>query len=78
MTDTVPQYLPGTHTAMSRDEALAILDRLVSHLRNETTDMSPEQMQIPISDYLDEDLWEREVKEIFHQIPLPVCTSAEL
>ena len=25
-----------------------------------------------------EELWEREVKEIFHAIPLPVCTSAEL
>lgn len=78
MTDTVPQYRAGTHTAMSREEALAILDRLVSHLRNGTTDMAPEQMEIPISYYLDQELWEREVKEIFHAIPLPVGTSAEL
>jgi phenylpropionate dioxygenase-like ring-hydroxylating dioxygenase large terminal subunit len=78
MTDTVPQYLAGGHTAMSREEALSILDRLVSHLRNGTTDMAPGQMEIPISYYLDEELWEREVKEIFHAIPLPVCTSAEL
>jgi phenylpropionate dioxygenase-like ring-hydroxylating dioxygenase large terminal subunit len=78
MTDTVPQYQSGAHTAMSRDEALSILDRLVSHLRNGTTDMAPDQLEIPISYYLDEELWEREIKEIFHVIPLPVCTSAEL
>ncbi len=78
MTDTVPQYLSGTHAAMSRDEAMAILDRLVEHLRNGTTDMAPEQMQIPISYYLDRDEWEREIQTVFHRIPLPVCTSAEL
>ena len=78
MTDTVPQYRAGAHTAMSREEALSILDRLVGHLRNGTTDMAPEQMEIPISYYLDQELWEREIKEIFHAIPLPVCTSAEL
>jgi|AntAceMinimDraft_1070359.scaffolds.fasta_scaffold00073_36 phenylpropionate dioxygenase-like ring-hydroxylating dioxygenase large terminal subunit len=78
MTDTLPQYQSGAHTAMNREEAMSILDRLVSHLRNQTTDMAPEQLKIPISDYLDQDLWEREIKEIFHTIPLPVGTSAEL
>ena len=78
MTDTVPQYLPGAHTAMSREEALSILDRLTEHLRNGTTDMAPEQLEIPISYYLDQDQWQREIQEIFHRIPLPVCTSAEL
>lgn len=78
MTDTLPQYSAGTHSAMSRDEAMSILDRLVSHLRNQTTDMAPEQLKVPISDYLDQDLWEREIKEIFHAIPLPVGTCAEL
>ena len=78
MTDTIPQYVAGAHTAMTREEALSILDRLVAHLRNGTTDMAPEQLEIPISYYLDKELWEREVKEIFHMIPLPVCTSAEL
>jgi phenylpropionate dioxygenase-like ring-hydroxylating dioxygenase large terminal subunit len=78
MTDTVPQYRAGGHTAMSREEALSILDRLVSHLRNGTTDMAPEQLRVPIASYLDEELWEREIREIFHVIPLPVGTSAEL
>lgn len=78
MTDTVPQYLAGSHTAMSREEALSILDRLVEHLRNGTTDMAPEQVHIPIADYLDREAWEREIQTVFHRIPLPVCTSAEL
>jgi phenylpropionate dioxygenase-like ring-hydroxylating dioxygenase large terminal subunit len=78
MTDTVPQYQAGAHTAMSRDEALAILDRLAVHLREGTTDMAPEQMKVPISDYLDPEQWQREITEVFHQIPLPICTSAEL
>ena len=78
MTDAVPQYAPGAHAAMSRAEAMGILDRLVSHLREETTDMAPAQMEIPISYYLDQDLWQGEVRTIFNAIPLPVCTSAEL
>jgi len=57
---------------------MSILDRLVGHLRDGTTDMAPAQMQIPIASYLDHDLWEREIREVFHRIPLPVCTSAEL
>lgn len=78
MTDTVPQYVAGTHAAMSREEALSILDRLVEHLRNGTTDLAPEQLQIPLSYYLDREEWEREIRTVFHRIPLPVCTSAEL
>lgn len=78
MTDTVPQYLAGGHAAMSRDEAMSILDRLVAHLRNGTTDMAAGQMEIPISSYLDRGQWDREITEVFHRIPLPVCTSAEL
>lgn len=78
MTDTVPQYAPGTHAALSRDEAMAILDRLVGHLRNGTTDMAAEQLEVPIASYLDPQEWEREIHQVFRRIPLPVCTSAEL
>lgn len=78
MTDTVPQYLAGAHTAMSREEAMAILDRLATHLRNASTDMAPAQLEIPISYYLDEEQWVREIRDVFHVIPLPVCTSAEV
>ena len=78
MTTHVPEYAAGSHAALTRDEALAIMDRLVAHLRDGTTDMAPTQLEIPISYYLDEDQWQREITEVFHRIPLPVCTSAEL
>jgi nitrite reductase/ring-hydroxylating ferredoxin subunit len=78
MTQSVPTYESGAHTAMSREEALAILDRLAQHLREGTTDVADDQLRIPISYYRDPDQWEREIRDVFLKIPLPVCTSAEL
>jgi phenylpropionate dioxygenase-like ring-hydroxylating dioxygenase large terminal subunit len=78
MTDTVPQYAAGTHSALDRDEALSIMDRLFAHLANSTTDMADEQLEIPMSYYLDQELWQHELQEIFYKIPLPVAMSAAL
>lgn len=78
MTESVPTYQSGSHTAMSREEALAILDRLAAHLRDGTTDLADEKLRVPISYYLDPAQWEREIQDVFLKIPLPVCTSAEL
>jgi phenylpropionate dioxygenase-like ring-hydroxylating dioxygenase large terminal subunit len=78
MTDTVPQYAAGTHSALDRDEALSIMDRLFAHLANSTTDMAAEQLEIPMSYYLDQELWQRELQEIFYTIPLPVAMSVAL
>ena len=78
MTDTVPQYAAGTHSALDRDEALSIMDRLFAHLANNSTDMADQQLEIPISYYLDEELWQQELQEIFYKIPLPVAMSVAL
>jgi phenylpropionate dioxygenase-like ring-hydroxylating dioxygenase large terminal subunit len=78
MTDTVPQYAAGTHSALDRDEALSIMDRLFAHLANNSTDMADQQLEIPISYYLDEELWQQELQEIFYTIPLPVAMSVAL
>jgi phenylpropionate dioxygenase-like ring-hydroxylating dioxygenase large terminal subunit len=79
MTDTIPQYQSSSvFAAVDRDAALDIMARLIEHRRNSTTDMAPEQRREPIAKYLDKELWEREIAEIFHRIPLPVATSAEL
>lgn len=78
MTDTVPQYAAGTHSALERAEALSIMDRLFAHLANNSTDMAAQQLEIPISYYLDEDLWQQELQEIFYKIPLPVAMSVAL
>ena len=77
-TEHVPQYQAGGHTALTRDEAMEIMDRLVAHLRNGTTDQAASTVEIPISYYLDPEQWKREIQEVFLRIPLPVCTSAEL
>lgn len=78
MSDSLPTYASGVHTAMSRHEAMQILDRLVEHLRHGTTDMAPEALEIPVAQYLDKEVWEQEIQTIFYRIPLPVCMSAEL
>ena len=84
MTDTVPEYRAPHYQAaeifdaVDRESALDVMARLVEHRRHGTTDMMPEQRREPIAKYLDEGLWHREIAEIFHRIPLPVATSAEL
>ena len=79
MTEAVPEYKAAlAFEAVDRESALDIMARLIEHRRNGTTDLADEQRREPIANYLDHDLWEREIKEIFHAIPLPVATSAEL
>ena len=78
MTTHVPEYKAGGHAALTRDEAMELMDRLVAHLRDGTTDLAAAPMRIPISYYLDPEQWQREIREVFNKIPLPVCTSAEL
>lgn len=79
MTEAVPEYKAAlAFEAVDRESALDIMARLIEHRRNGTTDLAAEQRREPIAKYLDRDLWEREISEIFHEIPLPVATSAEL
>ena len=78
MTEVLPEYRAGTHAALERAEALSIMQRLMTHLQNKSTDMAPGQVKIPIEYYLDQQQWEREIKEIFYAIPLPAALSAEL
>jgi phenylpropionate dioxygenase-like ring-hydroxylating dioxygenase large terminal subunit len=40
--------------------------------------MADQQLEIPISYYLDEELWQQELQEIFYKIPLPVAMSVAL
>ena len=48
-TEHVPQYRAGGHAALTRDEAMALMDRLVAHLRNGTTDQAAAPRKIPIT-----------------------------
>lgn len=76
----VPQYesyldfsSPGV-----REDAFAVMGRLVEHHRATSTDMVAEQWREPVRNYSDPELWEREVAAIHRRRPLPVALSCEL
>ncbi len=62
----------------ARDRALDLMERLVTLYKARSTDLAPEQMREPVANYLDRDLWQREMAEIFHKVPVPVGVSVEL
>ena len=79
MTTVIPQYVPGVDfDPDQRERALDLMARLVEHYCNQTTDQAPEQMREPVSGYLDQELWHREMAQVIHRIPIPVGVSAEL
>ena len=53
-------------------------ERLVEHDRNNTTDSAERVMAKPVSYYLDEELWHREMDLIFKRLPLLLAMSSEL
>lgn len=79
MTAVVPDYKPGFEFAPDAHErALDLMERLVRLYKAGSTDLAPEQMREPVANYLDRDLWQREMTEVFHKVPIPVGLSAEL
>jgi phenylpropionate dioxygenase-like ring-hydroxylating dioxygenase large terminal subunit len=61
-----------------RRDAGDLVRRLVEHFRNTTTDEAPDQWSEPVHNYLDEDLFKREMQHIHHKVPLALAMSAEL
>jgi phenylpropionate dioxygenase-like ring-hydroxylating dioxygenase large terminal subunit len=79
VTAVVPDYKPGFEFAPDAHErALDLMERLVSLYKAGSTDLAPEQMREPVANYLDRDVWQREMTEVFHKVPIPVGLSAEL
>jgi phenylpropionate dioxygenase-like ring-hydroxylating dioxygenase large terminal subunit len=79
VTRTVPDHHRGfDFDAVGRESALDLMQRLVTLYRAGSTDLAPAQMLEPIVSYLDPQLWQREMAEIFHKMPVPVGLSAEL
>jgi len=62
--------------AHSTDREVA--ERLLAHVENRTTDSSDAVRALPISYYLDPDLWQREMDNIFERLPLMLGFSCEL
>lgn len=63
---------------MERTEFVGLIRRLMDHVEAGTTDMVDSTMTVPVSSYLDADLWQREVDEIFKRVPLLVGLSCDL
>jgi phenylpropionate dioxygenase-like ring-hydroxylating dioxygenase large terminal subunit len=79
VTVVVPDYKPGFEFApYARERALDLMERLVRLYKAGSTDLAPEQMREPVANYLDRDLWRREMTEVFHKVPIPVGLSVEL
>jgi len=79
MAAVIPEYVPGfVFDADERERALDLMARLVEHYREGTTDLAAEQWREPVAKYLDQDLWQREMSQVIHRIPIPVGVSVEL
>ena len=74
-----PAYLPSKILdGAAREDALAMMARLISHTKNKTTDQAEATFQEPVENYLDEELFASEIELIFKRIPLPLALSCEL
>src|SRR5215212_4720934 len=76
----VPQYATGVdfHSPSVRKDAFDVMARLVEHYRATSTDMVESQWREPVENYIDPELWKREVQAIHRTRPLPVALSCEL
>jgi len=79
VTSVIPEYRHGiAFDPDQRERALDLMARLIEHYRHQTTDLAPTQMREPVANYLDRDLWQREMDQVIHRIPIPVGVSVEL
>ena len=53
-------------------------ERLLAHVANGTTDRTDAIRRVPVSHYLDEARWRREMDAIFRRLPLMLAFSSEL
>jgi phenylpropionate dioxygenase-like ring-hydroxylating dioxygenase large terminal subunit len=62
--------------ALSRD--VTVGERLLSHLERGTTDSAETVTRMPVRYYLDPELWQREIDNIFKRLPLMLAFGSEL
>lgn len=74
-----PDYAAGVDLApAARQDAYDVMARLIEHYRGTSTDQAPGQWREPVRAYRDPGLWEREIREVFRKVPLPLALSCEL
>ncbi len=62
----------------AREEAIEMMRRLSTHIREKTTDQAEGNWQEPVENYNDPELFKAEVELLFKRIPLPLALSCEL
>jgi nitrite reductase/ring-hydroxylating ferredoxin subunit len=74
-----PHYVAGIDFNQDvRNDAFAVMARLVEHFRNKSTDQADDQWREPVSAYRDEQLWKQEIEQVHRKVPLPLALSCEL
>jgi phenylpropionate dioxygenase-like ring-hydroxylating dioxygenase large terminal subunit len=84
-----PEYVPGLdlragatgggrQAELVRSDAHDLLARLLVHHEAKTTDQAEAVMRMPVRDYLDDALWQEELRAVHRQVPLALALSCEL
>ncbi len=85
----LPRYQPGLDLRsdasggdpslqLVRRDAGEVMDRLVRHVQDGTTDQAPGVMREPVDNYLDQGRWRREIDSVHLRVPMPLALSCEL
>lgn len=59
-------------------DLIAIAKRALEHSDNGTTDSAADILEVPVTEYLDAQIWDRELRMIFRRVPLALALTAEL
>ncbi len=62
----------------AHSDTIALAKRALAHFKNRTTDRAPGQMRLPVDAYANPGRYAREVRHIFHELPMAVALSLEL
>jgi nitrite reductase/ring-hydroxylating ferredoxin subunit len=63
---------------MLRDEQIRIAKKLLAHMKNGTTEFAPQQRRVNVLEYIDPDLWAREIDVFYKRSPIIAGMSCEL
>lgn len=85
----LPRYQPGLDLRANatpgdpllqlvRRDAGEVMNRLLTHVQDGSTDQATAVMREPVDHYLDQDRWRREIDQVHRRVPMPLALSCEL